>query len=216
MRKTLFITFEGGEGGGKTTQAAKLAEWMAERNIGHCLTKEPGDDRLRECAAMRKLLLDPENDLCPSSELLLFLADRAQHVSKLIRPELEEGRHVICDRYTDSTRVYQVAARGFSRTKLDPLLEFATEGLMPDITFILDVPIDVGLERARAKSIYKAGDRMERENADYHEKVRQGFLKLASSISEQGRIVLIDAAPPKTIETIHKEVIKHLSQHLWV
>lgn len=215
MRKTLFITFEGGEGGGKTTQAGLLAKWMSERNIGHCLTKEPGDERLRECAAMRKLLLDPENDLCPSSELLLFLADRSQHVRKLIQPELEAGRHVICDRYTDSTRVYQVAARGFSRTKLDPLLDFATDGLMPDLTFILDVPVEIGLERARAKSIYKAGDRMEREDSSYHEKVRQGFLKLASSMSEQGRIVLVDASPPKTIEEIHEEVVRRISGQLW-
>jgi len=215
MTKPLFITFEGGEGGGKTTQAELLSNWMKDRNISHCLTKEPGDPKIAECAKLRKLLLDPENDLVPSSELFLFLADRAQHVEKLIKPEMKAGNHVICDRYTDSTRVYQIAARGFSRTKLDPLLVFATGGLMPDITFLLDVPVDVGLERARAKSIYKDGDRMERENAEYHEKVRQGFLRLATSLSEQGRVVRIDAAPPKTIEEVHNEVVKHISKRLW-
>jgi len=212
---SMFITFEGGEGGGKTTQAKLLSEWMKDRNIPHCLTKEPGDPQIAECAKLRKLLLDPANDLVPSSELFLFLADRAQHVEKLIKPELAAGRHVICDRYTDSTRVYQVAARGFSRTKLDPLLEFATGDLMPDITFLLDVPVAVGLERARAKSIYKDGDRMERETTEYHEKVRQGFLRLATSLSEQRRVVRIDAAPPKSIEEIRDEVVRHIAKHLW-
>lgn len=215
MTKPLFITFEGGEGGGKTTQAQLLSEWMKERNIPHFLTKEPGDPHTPECVKIRKLLLNPEDSLVPATELFLFLADRAQHVERLIKPALESGRHIICDRYTDSTRVYQIAARGFSRTKLDPLLNVATGGLMPDLTFLLDVPVEVGLERARAKSIYKDGDRMERENAEYHEKVRQGFLRLATSLSEQGRVVRIDAAPPKSIEGVRDEVVKHISKRLW-
>jgi dTMP kinase len=213
--KSLFISFEGGEGGGKTTQAKLLSEWMNERAIANVLTKEPGTPHIDECKAIRELLLNPASNLSDTAELLLFLADRAQHVGKLITPSLEEGKHVICDRYADSTRVYQ-CSRGFSRDKIDTLLEFATGGVMPDITFILDVPIDVGLERAKAKSIYKDGDRMEMAGTKFHEDVRHGFLKLSESISEQRRFRVINAAPPKTIEQIHDEITKYISHQLWV
>jgi len=215
MSRPLFITFEGGEGAGKTTQIELLSKWMAKLNIQHVLTKEPGSPHLGECVKIRKLLLDPSNDLTPTSELMLFLADRAQHVANLIRPKLAAGFHVICDRYTDSTRVYQGVSRGLGRTRLDPMLEFATGGLMPDATFVFDVPAEIGLQRARAKGA-DGGDRIEREAIEFHVKVRQGFLKLAESLSEQGRIILINAAPPKTKEAIHAEVVEHMSKRLWV
>lgn len=215
MSKALFITFEGGEGGGKTTQAKLLSKWMEDRGIPYILTKEPGTPYINECKAIRELLLNPENDLCDSAELLLFLADRAQHVSKLIIPSLAEGKHVICDRYADSTRVYQ-CARGFSRDKIDVFLQFATNGVMPDITFLLDVPVDVGLERARAKSIYKNGDRLENAGVKFHEDVKYGFLKLAESIEEQHRFSIIDTTPPKTVEQTHKEIVDKVSKKLWI
>lgn len=214
MSKPLFVTFEGGEGSGKTTQVELLSKWMSKLNIPHILTKEPGSPHLGECAKIRQLLLDPSNDLTPSAELMLFLSDRAQHVEKLIRPSLAKGIHVVCDRYIDSTRVYQGVSRGLGRTRLDPMLEFVTGGLMPDMTFVFDMPPDVGLERAKAKST--GGDRIEREAMDFHMRVRQGFLKLAGNLSEQGRIVLINAAPPKTVEAIHAEVVSHMSKRLWV
>jgi dTMP kinase len=214
MSRALFVSFEGGEGAGKTTQIELLSQWMAKLNIPHILTKEPGSPHLKECVKIRKLLLDPSNDLTPTTELMLFLADRAQHVEKLIRPSLAKGLHVICDRYVDSTRVYQGVSRGIGRCKLDPMLEFATGGLMPDLTFVFDVPPEVGLERARAKGA--GGDRIEREAIEFHMKVRQGFLKLAGTLSEQGRIVLVNAAPPKTVETIHAEVVEHMSKKFWV
>lgn len=214
MSKPLFITFEGGEGAGKTTQLELLSQWMAKLNIPHILTKEPGSPHLNECVKIRKLLLDPQNDLTPTSELMLFLADRAQHVANLIRPKLAAGFHVICDRYIDSTRVYQGVSRGLGRTRLDPMLEYATGGLVPDATFVFDVPPEVGLQRARAKD--GGGDRIEREALEFHMRVRQGFLRLAESLSEQGRIILVNAAPPKTVEAIHAEVIAHISRRLWV
>lgn len=214
MSRPLFITFEGGEGAGKTTQIEMLDKWMAKLNIPHILTKEPGSPHLPECVKIRQLLLDPANDLNATSELMLFLADRAQHVEKLIRPKLAAGLHVVCDRYVDSTRVYQGVSRGLGRARLDPMLEFATGGLMPDLTFVFDVPPDIGLQRARAKGA--GGDRIEREALDFHARVRQGFLKLAESLSEQGRIVLINAAPPKTTDAIHAEVVAHMSKRLWV
>jgi dTMP kinase len=211
MSKGLFITIEGGEGSGKTTQAQLLDEWMNKRNISHVLTKEPGSDIL-ECKKIRKLLLDPANDLVPRAELLLFLSDRAQHVEKLIKPGLSKGINVICDRYSDSTRVYQ-SARGLSRTKIDLLLDFTTNSLNPDITFILDVPVTIGLERAKAKSIYKDGDRMEQAGLKYHEDVRYGFLKLAENILDQ-RFYLIETER-KSVEEVHKEIVDYLSKKLW-
>lgn len=213
--KSLFVSFEGMDGAGKTTQIELLSQWMTKLNIQHILTKEPGSPHLEECVKIRKLLLDPSNDLTPTSELMLFLADRAQHVANLIRPKLAAGLHVVCDRYIDSTRVYQGVSRGLGRTKLDPMLEFTTGGLMPDFTFVFDVPPEVGLERARAKGT-GGGDRIEREALEFHMRVRQGFLKLAESLSDQGRIILINAAPPKTIDQVHAEVVTHMSKRLWV
>jgi dTMP kinase len=215
MSKPIFVSFEGGEGAGKTTQIELLSQWMLKLNIAHILTKEPGSPHLEECVKIRKLLLDPDNDLTPTAELMLFLADRALHVERLIRPKLDAGIHVICDRYVDSTRVYQGVSRGLGRTRLDPMLEFATGGLMPDVTFVFDIPPELGLERAKAKDA-GGGDRIERETIDFHIRVRQGFLRLAESLSEQGRIILINAAPPKTKEAIHAEVVAHMSKRLWV
>jgi len=214
MSEALFISFEGGEGGGKTTQAKMLADWMDKRGIPHVLTKEPGTQHIEECKAIRELLLNPKNNLSDAAELLLFLADRAQHVNGLIKPSLESGKHVICDRYADSTRVYQ-CSRGFGRDKIDLLLEFATGGVMPSTTFILDVPVKVGLERAKAKSIYKDGDRIENAGLKFHEDVRYGFLKLAESLSEQRRFYIIDTEN-KDINQIHEEVIKEVSKKIWV
>ncbi|MFA5048771.1 MAG: dTMP kinase [Patescibacteria group bacterium] len=212
--KTLFITLEGGDGAGKSTQIKLLSDWMNKRSISHILTKEPGSSYVAECVKIRELLLNPGNDLATNTELLLFLADRAQHVTKLIKPTLNEGKHVICDRYSDSTRIYQ-CARGLSRSKVDMLIDFATYGLKPDLTFILDIPVEIGLKRAKAKSAYKEGDRMESAGTKFHEDVRHGFLKLAESITEH-RFRVINVAPPKTIEEIHKEIIEHVSKKLWI
>ena len=215
MTKPLFITFDSGDGTGKSTQSKLLADWMKNRNIPHILTKEPGCPYIPECGKIRELLLDPKNNLTDSSELLLFLADRAQHVEMFIKKQLEQGMHVISDRYADSTRIYQ-CARGFSRTKIDMLLEFATGGLTPDLTILLDVSVNIGLERARAKSMFKNGDRMEQAGIKFHEDVRHGFLKLAESLSERYRFVVIDTSPPKTIEETHKEIVKVVSKKLWI
>ena len=215
MSKAVFFTFEGGEGGGKSTQAQLLSEWMKKRNIPHVLTKEPGCPYIPECVKMRELLLDPKNELTPTAELLLFLSDRAQHVEMFIKKQLDQGVHVIGDRFSDSTRIYQ-CARGFSRSKIDMLLELATSGLSPDLTILLDVSTNIGLERAKAKSIFKNGDRMEQAGTRFHEDVRHGFLKLAESLAERHRFVVIDTSPPKTIEETHEEIVRHISKRLWV
>ena len=214
IEKTLFITLEGIDGSSKSTQAQMLSDWMNIRGIEHILTKEPGTTTIPECVKIRELLLNPNSDLTSNAELLLFLADRAQHVEKLIKVALGEGKHVICDRYADSTRVYQ-CARGLSRSKVDMLIDFATDGLKPDITFILDIPVDIGLKRAKAKSNNK-GDRMENAGDKFHQNVRLGFLKLAENITESHRFKVINAAPPKTEKEIHQEIIKHVSKKLWI
>jgi len=213
--KGLFFTFEGIDGSSKTTQITLLDNWMKDRNIPHIITKEPGCPFIPECNKIRELLLDPKNDISDTAELLLFLADRAQHVEKFIKPQLEKGIHIISDRFSDSTRVYQVA-RGLARNKIDMLIDMATGGLVPDLTILLDVPVEVGLERAKAKSIFKEGDRMEQAGNRFHESVRHGFLKLAESVSENHRFAIIDASPPKTIEEVHNEVVKIVSKKLWV
>jgi dTMP kinase len=214
VNKPLFITFEGGEGVGKTTQVKLLSEWMSDRNISHVTTKEPGAPDIKECIEIRKVLLNPKYDITGSAELLLFLADRAQHVEKFIIPKIRDGMNVVCDRFSDSTRVYQ-SIRKIGRTKLDLLLAFATRGLVPDMTFILDMPVKEALERSRAKSEYEGGDRIEREVVDFHEKVHQGFRKLSESLSEQGRVILIDVSSPKTIKQIHDEIVVHISRRFW-
>lgn len=215
MNKGLFFTFEGGEGSGKTTQIKMLDKWMDKRNIPHIVTKEPGSKNVAECVKFREILLNPENDIVPTSELLLFLADRAQHVEKLIKPSLDSGIHVLCDRFSDSTRVYQ-CARGISRAKVDMLINFATSELTPDLTFILDLPSKVGLKRARDNSIYSGGDRIEKSSEEFHDDVRYGFLKLAESIEEQNRFHVIDVAPPKKKNETHEEIVEYVSKKIFV
>ena len=214
MSRPLFITFEGGEGTGKTTNAKLLSSWMEKRNIQHILTKEPGSPHIKECEEIREILLNPKNNLTMSTELFLFLADRSQHVNKLIKPSIQSGKHVICDRYIFSTIAYQ-CARGIGRDKIDKFIEFAIDNTMPDITFVLDAPIDVGLDRAKSKSIYKDGDRIEREDTNFHNDVRYRFLKLAESLSDQHLIYVINAEPPKTIDQVHKEIVDIVSKKLW-
>lgn len=213
--KPLFITFEGPEGSGKSTHVKLLSEWMQNRSIPHVTTKEPGSPHVNECVEIRKFLLNPNNNIVPKSELLLFLADRAQHIHSFIIPSLHQsGCHVLCDRYIGSTIAIQ-SARGVSRYMIDMLLEFTIDSLKPDLTFLLDVPSEIGLKRARAKSKYDGGDRIEREDIEFHNKVRHNFLKLAESISED-KFRVIDATPPKTIEETHSEIIKHVSKQLFV
>lgn len=213
MPRGMLMSFEGGEGSSKTTQVGKLSEWMSGRGIPHKISKEPGCPHIVECQRIRELVLDPQFDITSRSELLLFLADRAQHIEKFIIPTLERGEHVIVDRFSDSTRALQ-SARGLSRQKIDLLLEFTTDSLDPDLTFILDVPVEVGLARAKAKSIYKEGDRMEMAGVQFHEDVRHGFLRLAENPKET-RFHIINAAPPKTIEQVHQEVVEEVSRRLW-
>ncbi|MFP4193799.1 MAG: dTMP kinase [Desulfobacterales bacterium] len=191
----MFITLEGIEGSGKSTQIPHIAKYL--KGLGHtCLvTKEPGGTAVGE--KIRAILLDPGNaGLDAMAELFLYEADRAQHAGRVIRPALEAGKTVICDRFADSTIVYQGAARGIPADIITEVNRMAFGTLKPDITFLLDLPPELGLSRAwlqiESGSRKRGETRFEQERVKFHEKVREGYLALAQK--EPGRIRVIDAS----------------------
>lgn len=210
----MFITFEGIEGSSKTTQAGLISKWLNTQGIEHLLTKEPGTVLSKECQQIRQLLLSPENHLSPRSELLLYLADRAQHVENCIKPALAQDKWVVSDRYSWSTYVYQ----GFGRGLIEELggffrgmLDYAAGNLWPDLTFIMDLPVEIGLQRARSSNVeFAGGDRMEREALEFHQKLRDGFLEVARSRPDKCRIL----NATKSIEELHQEVKEVLSHYV--
>ena len=186
----LLVTLEGGEGSGKTTHAKALAERLEERGIIACLTHEPGGTALGQ--AIQRLFQRSDGSQTPSprAELLLFEADRAQHVQQIIRPALSEGKIVICDRFTDSSLAYQGFGRGLDLNFIRRLNDEATGALKPDLTLLLDVAPETGLTRAGAQL-----DVTGREPLEFHERAREGFLALARE--EPERFVVIDATLPE-------------------
>lgn len=190
----MFITFEGIEGSGKSTALTLLAQELERRGFDVLRTREPGGCGLGR--AIRPILLDARTrSLNMRAELYLFLADRAQHVAEVIRPALEAGQIVLCDRYTDSTLAYQGYGRGLDPEKLRRINEMATGGLAPDLTLLMDLPVGLGLERAglrnqRQGTVLSEG-RFDAESMDFHERVRQGYLALAEE--EPQRIACINA-----------------------
>ncbi len=191
MAAGIFITLEGVEGSGKTTQAALLADELRRRGRRVTLTREPGGTRAGE--AIRAIFLDPAVSLGVAAELLLVLADRAQHVREKLRPALAAGEIVISDRYSDSTTAYQGYGRGFDLELLDEINHLASNGVQPHLTIVLDCPAEVGLARTRTRvrGDARGYDRFEGEDIDFHRRVRQGFLNIASA--EPARVKLIDS-----------------------
>ena len=183
---SLFITFEGGEGSGKTAQARALHRRLARLDIPVVLTHEPGGTPLGSRIA-RSLKWVLEVDISPLSELLLFNASRAQLVDEVIRPELAGGKVVICDRYTDSTVAYQGYGRGLDMEIVRKINDVATGGLLPDLTVLLDIPVEEGFARKGVS----ARDRFEEEDISFHQRVREGYLRLAEA--EPERWLVIDA-----------------------
>ncbi len=201
-RRSVFITFEGMEGCGKTTQIHRLEETLTSRCVRVVRTFEPGGTPAGE--RIRHILLDRDNrDLSPAAELLLYEADRAQHVDRVVRPALDRGDWVLCDRFYDATVVYQGLARGQDLAWIRSLNRTVTGGLRPDRTFLLDCPVDEGLRRARQRDHARPSsrqDRFEREERAFHEAVRAGYLKVAGE--EPDRFVVIDASgEPDVVES---------------
>ncbi len=202
MKKGLFITFEGTEGSGKTTQLHLLAAVLKDYSIPHIVTREPGGSHLS--TQLRHWILNKlDYNLMPRTELLLFLADRAQHVGEVIEPALKQGKVVLCDRYSDSTLAYQGGGRGFDM-KLLKILNNAASDLEPDLTLLFDLPVEVGLKRALGRG--KGKDRMERESLKFHHSVRRVYLETARK--EKGRFIIVNANQDR--ESTYQEMIEKL------
>jgi len=201
-----FITLEGSEGSGKSTNLAYIHEKLQQSGVDVILTREPGGTPLGE--QIRELLLDHRQQAMASdTELLLMFAARAQHLNELILPALEQGKWVLCDRFTDATYAYQGAGRGISEERIGLLEQWVQGDLRPDLTFFLDLPVDQGLARAGERS---APDRFEREKIDFFERVRQGYLKQAEREPQRYRVV--DASVP--LEQVQSQLDTILADYL--
>ena len=208
----MFITFEGIEGCGKTTQIKRLVKELSGYGISLITTLEPGGTRIGK--KIRRILLDAQNThLTPLAELIHYVADRAQHVEEVIKPALDLGKWVICDRFFDATVVYQGVARKQDMKLIRILNERVTAGIRPNITFLLNCPVDVGLGRAinRDKALSQKGqDRFEKEKLDFHREVRRGYLELARK--DHKRFVIIDATQAKA--EVEQEIFRHIEPFL--
>ena len=202
-RRGIFITFEGIEGSGKTTQAQRLAAALGPDTV---LTREPGGTHISE--QIRDIFLTAEG-MTPMTELLLIAAARTQHVNERIRPELHAKRTVICDRFIDATVAYQGYRGGIDLAFIHQLNHIATSGVTPDITFILDLSPEIGLSRQQRGGAQR--DRLDRESLESHRKVREGYLSVAKA--NPHRVKLIDAAQPPDV--VHAAVLAEYQDYAW-
>ena len=204
----LFVTFEGPEGSGKTTQIRLLAEWLRQRGADVLLTREPGGTRIGD--AVRGLLLDPANtEMRAETEFLLFSAARAQIVGQIIRPHLAQGGVALCDRFADSSLAYQGYGRRLDLATLKVVTAFATGGLTPDLTVCLDLPVIEGLRRKQGGDQIK-WNRMERERLEFHERVRAAFLSLAAA--DPSRWLVLDAL--RGVDEVQGEIRRRVADLL--
>ena len=204
----MFISFEGIEGCGKSTQAKRLVDRLRDLGVPSVLTLEPGGTNVGQ--DIRRILLDFRNQsLSPLAELLLYAADRAQHVEEVIKPVLTQRKWVVCDRFFDATTVYQGCARGQDMVLIRDLNNKASCGIRPDITFLLDCPVEIGLERALKRNEFlqdQGQDRFEREKNEFHKAVREGYLFLAGEESE--RFVVVDGTLNEG--ALEEEIFRHI------
>ncbi|HFE48317.1 MAG TPA: dTMP kinase [Chromatiaceae bacterium] len=204
--RPLFITLEGIEGAGKGSSTAFIEAWLRQHDIDVVLTREPGGTELGE--ALRAMLLGFKHvDMAADTELLLMFAARAQHLHQVIRPALNTGSWVLCDRFTDASYAYQGGGRGLDAGRIQALEELVQQGLKPDLTLLLDLPVEVGLERARQRS---AADRFESEQQAFFERVRTAYLEIAER--EPERVKRIDASAP--LETVQARIARALEEAL--
>jgi dTMP kinase len=199
----MFITFEGPDGSGKTTQVAPLAEFLTQLGYQVLITREPGGTAIGD--QIRQVLADLQNTgMHPRSETLLFLAARAQLVEQVIKPHLAKGYILLCDRYADSTMAYQGYGHQNDLEQIRSLIDFATGGLKPDLTLFLDVGAEAGLKR---KAECSEWNRLDAYSLEFHQRVRQGYAELAQA--EPGRWVVIDAdQPPDTVQAEIRQIVR--------
>jgi dTMP kinase len=204
-----FITFEGIDGSGKSTQLRLIANDLRFRGLTVLTTQEPGGTPLGR--KLRETFLETDETVDPLAELLLFAADRAQHVNFLIKPALNEGKIVISDRYADATYAYQGAGRGFSPNTIEQVINLATDGLKPDLTLFFDLSIETALLRTNIRSDSgEQKNRMDKEKTDFYERVHNAYLELAAK--EQNRFRIINAE--NAVEEVHAEALKAINEFL--
>lgn len=197
MKDGLFITFEGADGCGKTTQIKLLDEYLRQQGFNTLLTREPGSRGLGE--KLREILLNYDGEVSSNCESFLFLADRAQHIDCIIKPAIKEGKIVLCDRHTDSTVAYQGYGRGLDIGQINYLNNIATNGIKPDLTIVFDIDIETSMQRVGTEK-----DRMESAGKEFFNRVRNGYLEIAKN--EPQRVKVINSSD--TIENIHKQVLE--------
>ena len=200
---SLFITFEGADGCGKTTQIELLNKYLQEKGFKTLVTREPGAKGLGE--KLREILLNYDGEVSPNCESFLFLADRAQHVDCVIKPALKDGVIVLCDRHTDSTVAYQGYGRQLDIAQIKKLNEIAVSGLKPDLTIVFDIDIETSMQR-----VGKTKDRMESAGMDFFNRVRNGYLAIAKE--EPNRVKVVNAVD--TIEGIHEKVVNEVNKSI--
>ena len=203
MEKGIFITFEGADGCGKTTQLELLATYLKSKGKRVLKTREPGAKGLGE--QIRKILLNYDGEVSDRCESFLFLADRAQHIDIIVNPAVEEGKIVLCDRHIDSSVAYQGYGRGLDTEKIDRLNMLATNGKRPDLTFVFDIDVETSMKRVGQEK-----DRMESAGMEFFNRVREGYLEIARK--EPDRVKVIDAS--KSIEQIHHDVVEIVNKYI--
>ena len=205
--KGIFITFEGIDGSGKSTQLRMLADALRERGVDILITREPGGTPLGR--RLREAFLETEETVAPMAELLSFAADRAQHVEFLIKPSIADGRVVISDRYADATFAYQGAGRGFTEEQVNSVITLATGGLKPDLTLFFDITVDEAIRRMSVRpEAHAKRNRMDEETAEFYGRVRVSYLGIAGR--EPERFKIIEAG--RSVEAIHADVLEMVTE----
>jgi dTMP kinase len=206
-----FLTIEGIEGVGKSTQVARLSQTLNERGIAHVVTREPGGTPLAE--RVRDIVLNSRDEVLPPvAELLLMFAARAVHLSNLVEPNLRAGRWVVCDRFIDATYAYQGGGRQLSVDAIRPLETLVLGSRRPDLTVLLDAPVEQALQRARQRNAGAAADRFESERTEFFERVRAVYLQRAAA--EPGRIVMVDAG--RSADEVAARILEVLEARSWI
>ena len=204
MKKSFFITLDGIEGVGKTTQIKLLENYLKSKNKEYISTREPGGFALAE--SIRALLLS--KDMCSITELLLYEAARSEHINRVVKPALDDGKTVICDRFIDSTLAYQGYGRGINLSVIDELNKIASHGIEPDLTIILDLTVEQAFARMQKRN--QEPDRIEKSGKEFFVKAREGFLNIAKT--QSNRVKIVNADQPE--ELIHAEIIKLIEQKI--